>query len=167
MGKEKEKIMSINNLIAGEGCFDLQFRQDTKHDRLNSPTYYRWKAQFVITQNIANKNILEKVKTILKCGKIHLIKDRARYSVQNLDEIKSTIIPYFKSHPIFGTRKSDFNLWARAVDIIHKNKRTFLSAWKKEDLGALLRIQKEIKKFKKRPKNSKWSDMAESFAKIP
>jgi len=88
-----------------------------------------------------------------------------RYSVQNLDELKTIIIPYFKGHGIFKEKENDFKLWAQAVDILNKNKGKILSAWDKKDLVKLLEIQKTIQKFKKRPKKSKWFSMAESLAK--
>lgn len=157
-------MKDINIVINQGGCFDLQFRRDVKHDRLNSPTYYRWKAQFVITESIQNLNILEKIKKILKCGKIHVIKDQARYSVQNIEEIKNAIIPYFEEHMLNEKKKKDFELWSKAVDVIYINKRKNLLVWKKEDFQKLIEIQKLIKKYKEKPKQSKWFSMAETLA---
>jgi len=155
---------NIIQIINQGGYFDLQFRRDVKHDRLNSPTYYRWKAQFVVTENIQNLNILEKIKKILKCGKINAIKDQARYSVQNIEEIKNAIIPYFKEHTLNEKKKKDFELWSKAVDVIYINKGRNLSIWKKEDFQKLIEIQKSIKKYKEKPKQSKWFSMAETLA---
>lgn len=158
----KDKEIDINNLINTSACFDLQFRQDIKHNRPNSPTYYRWKVQFVVTNKL---DILEKVKNIFGCGKIHLIKNQARFSVQNIGELKGAIIPYFNTHPLINKKKKDFNLWAEAVEIICKNKGKTLSSWGKGDFQKLLDLQKSSVKFKSKPKNSKWVDMAQDLAK--
>lgn len=160
----KEDI-NINDLIVSEGCFDLQFRQDIKHNRLNSPTYYRWKVQFVITQSGQNKNILEKVKNILNCGRIHLIKDRMHYSVQNLDEIKNTLIPYLRSHPMSKMKKECFDLWVKAVDIIYKNKNKVFSSWEKNEFQKLIDIQRSSIRFKNKSKDLKWIEVAKDLIK--
>ncbi len=167
MPAEKTQKQEIDKIIREEACFDLQFRKDTKHNRTYSPTYYRWNIQFVITQNEADKNILEKIKNVFGCGKIHLINKRARYSVQNLDEIKSAVIPYFRAHPVAESKENDFKLWIEAVEIIHKNKRASLSSWNKKELTRLLKIQKDIQEFKKKPRGSKWLDVAKSMATLP
>ena len=59
MAKENFNIVTLVN---NDGCFDLQFRKDTRHERTNAPTYYRWKAQFVVTTPKENIKVLEKIK---------------------------------------------------------------------------------------------------------
>ncbi|MBU4274720.1 LAGLIDADG family homing endonuclease [Patescibacteria group bacterium] len=162
----KKQSINIIQLVNQVGCFDLQFRKDIKYNRPNSPTYYRWKAQFVIAESPQKANLLKSVKNILKCGKIHIGKDQARYSVQNIDEIKKTIIPYFKGHQLSGIKQKDFELWAGAVEIIYKNKRKPLSSWEKTDFKQLMETQKSIKKYKEKPKQAKWILMAEELVKI-
>ena len=78
MAKEN---FSITNLVNNDGCFDLQFRKDTRRERTNSPTYYRWKAQFVVTSPKDNAKVLEKIKDEFCCGQICISKDQARFSV--------------------------------------------------------------------------------------
>ena len=161
----KKENININVLVNKEGCFDLQFRKDTKTNRSNSPTYYRWKIQFIITEKKANLGILEKVKRIFNCGKIYITKDQIRYSVQNIDEINALIVPYFKKHTLVEKKKKDFELWSKAVEIIYKNKRKELGSWKKDDFKKLIEVQKSIQKYKDRPKRLKWTKIAEEIAK--
>jgi len=153
-------INNTNNLISQEGCFDLQFRKDVKYNRPHSPTYYRWKAQFAIADSLEKADLLESIKKVLKCGKVHIGKNQARYSVQSIEEIKKTLIPYFRRCQLSEVKKKDFELWSKAVEIIYKNKRKFLSAWKKNDLQALLDIQKSIQQYKQKSKNAKWLNEA-------
>src|SRR3989344_1173659 len=62
MAKEKFNII---DLVNNDSCFDLQFRKDTRHERTNSPTYYRWKSQFVVTVPKEQIKILEKTKKVI------------------------------------------------------------------------------------------------------
>ena len=55
---------NLVELVNNDGCFDLQFRKDTRRERLNSPTYYRWKAQFVSTAPKGNMKFLEKLRNL-------------------------------------------------------------------------------------------------------
>jgi len=160
-----KEIFSIVNITNNDGCFDLQFRKDIRRERTNSPTYYRWKAQFIITSPKDNIKVLEKIGREFECGKVTVSKDQARYSVQKIDDIIDVIIPYFKKNSITGNKKSDFNLWAKAVGIIYQNKGKSLTSWKKSDLLQLIEIQKTSVKYKINPRQSKWIDVAQTFAK--
>ena len=161
----KNNNNNIITMVNTEGCFDFQFRKDVKYNRPNSPTYYHWKIQFVITEKKANLSLLERIKNVIGCGKIYVSGNQVRYSVQNIDEIKNTIVPYFKEHALVEKKKKDFELWSKAVEIIYKNKRKILSTWKKDDFKKLIEIQKSIQKYKDRPKHLKWTSIAESLLK--
>jgi len=160
-----KEIFSIVNITNQDGCFDLQFRKDTRHERTNSPTYYRWKAQFVITTSVVNKNVAEKIVKELKCGAISISKDQARFSVQKIDDIVGVVIPYFRKNALAGNKKQDFSLWSKAVEIIYQNKGKQLASWKKSDLLALVEIQKTGAKYKTRAREPKWLEMAQTLAK--
>src|SRR4029077_9673809 len=101
----KKEIFSITTLTNNDGCFDLQFRKDTRHERTNSPTYYRWKIQFVITLPKEQKKVLEKAKAELGCGSVSVNKSQARLSVQKIDDIIESIIPYFTKHGLANNKK--------------------------------------------------------------
>lgn len=156
---------NISSLINNNSCFDLQFRKDARHERPNSPTYYRWKVQFVITHPKEKIKLIKKVKNILGCGKIHIIKDQARFSVQKVDDIRDFVVPFFRKNSLLGKKKKDFELWQRAVDIIHRNKGKYILNWKKNDLFSLIEIQKSTAKYKQNPRQPKWMDMARQMTK--
>ena len=162
MTPEKFNIASVVN---GDGCFDLQFRKDTRHDRTNSPTYYRWKAQFVVTAPKIDIKILEKIKKELECGEVSVSKDQARFSVQKISDISETVVPFFKKNVLSDKKKKDFELWAKAVEIIQKNKGKPLVEWKKNELNSLMEIHKSCAKYKSRPREPKWLDMAKTLSK--
>lgn len=161
---EKEKF-NITNLVNSDGCFDLQFRKDTRHERTGSPTYYRWKAQFIITSPKENIKILQKAKKFINAGLVSVAKDQARFSVQKIDDIVEVVIPFFTKNKLSGNKKRDFDLWQKAANIIYHNKGTYLSKWLKNDLLHLMEIHKAMAKHKTKPRASKWMDMAKTLSK--
>lgn len=161
----KNKKFNISELVSNYGCFDLQFRKDTRHKRTGSPTYYRWNTQFIITSPKEKIDMLNKISHELKCGKINISKDQARFSVQKVDDIKEKIIPYFKKNQLSGKKKSDFNLWQKAVEIIYNNKGKSFLAWKRNEFLQLLEIHKSAVKYKEKPRQSKWIEDANNLAK--
>ena len=162
MATEKFDIVKLAN---NEGCFDLQFRKDVRRERTNSPTYYRWKAQFIITSPKDNIKVLEKIEREFECGKVTVSKDQARFSVQKIDDIVEVVIPFFRKNLLEGNKKKDFDLWSKGVNIIHTNKGKPLLSWKKSDLMQLIEIQKAGVKYKNKPRTPKWLEMAQTFIK--
>jgi hypothetical protein len=158
-------IFSVSNVVNQDGCFDLQFRKDTRHERTNAPTYYRWKTQFVVTCRKDDIKVLEKIKKELRCGEVSVSKDQARFSVQKIGDITEIVVPFFRKNPLADKKKKDFELWAKAVEIIQKNKGKPLSAWKKNELNSLIEIQKSSAKYKKSNRQPKWMDMARTLSK--
>ena len=156
---------SIVTLVNNDGCFDLQFRKDTRHERTNSPTYYRWKAQFIVTGQKENIKILEKIKKELDCGEVTVSKDQARFSVQKISDVAEVVVPFFRKNALSGEKKKDFELWAKGVEVIQRNKGKFLSAWKKNDICTLIEIHKSSAKYKSKPRESKWLEMAKTLSK--
>jgi len=162
MAKQSFSVVELTN---SDGCFDLQFRKDTRHERTNSPTYYRWKAQFVVTAPQKNLKILEKIQKELDCGQVSISKDQARFSVQKIGDIFEIIVPYFRKNQLKDNKKRDFELWVRAVEIIEKNRGKNLTTWKKNDLCSLIEIHKSSLKYKNRPRQPKWMEMAKTLTK--
>ena len=160
-----KKFFNVASIVSSDGCFDLQFRKDTRHERANSPTYYRWKAQFIVTSPKASVAILKKIQKEIKCGKIHIVGSQARYSVQKISEAAQIIVPYFKKNTLSANKRKDFSLWSKAIEIIYKNKGMHLSLWKKNDLHSLIEIQKSSVKYKQNPRSLKWLDMAKTLSK--
>jgi hypothetical protein len=160
-----KESFSIVDLVSCDGCFDLQFRKDTRRERTNSPTYYRWKAQFVVTSPKEERNVLEKIKKEMGCGKVNLSNNQARFSVQNISDISETIVPFFRKNLLTGKKKNDFELWTKAIEIIQRNKGKYLGDWKKNDICSLIEIHKSSAKYKNRPRAPKWLEMAKILSK--
>lgn len=156
----------LAKLASENACFDLQFRKDVRKERLNSPTYYRWKVQFIITGPKENIKIIERIKKELNCGNVHVIKNQARFSVQNINEIENSVIPFFIKNKLSGNKKKDFELWQKAASIIVKNKGVYISKWEKSDLLSLMHIHTSIAKYKHNHREPKWIDMAKILSRV-
>lgn len=156
---------NFSTLLNNDSCFDLQFRKDTRRKRTNSPTYYRWKIQFIVTTPKDNSKILGKFKKIIGCGNISITKNQARFSVQDINDIANIVVPFFRKNQLLGNKKNNFALWQKAVDIIHSNKGKYIVKWKNNDLLSLIQIHKSIAKYKNKPRQSKWIAMAKSMVK--
>ncbi len=163
---QQEKFNLIH-LVNNSGCFDLQFRKDVRHERTGSPTYYRWKLQFIITAPKENIAALEHAQKELACGAVTVVKEQARLSVQNIDEIHDVVIPHFTKNKLAENKKKDFELWVKAAAIIYKNKGKKMTSWEKTDLVQLLDIHKAGLQYKEKPRKQKWLDMAQTFANQP
>ncbi len=160
-----KETFNIASLVNNDGCFDLQFRKDIRRERTGSPTYYRWKAQFVVTNPKENVKILEKIKREMHCGKITISKDQARFSVQKIGDIAQTVVPFFRRNHLADKKKKDFELWCKGVEIIQKNKGKPITTWKKNELCSLIEIHKSSAKYKNKPRKPKWIDMAKAFSR--
>lgn len=167
MNKNKIEILSGNYIagfVDGEGCFDLQFRRDVRHERINKPVYYGWRYQFVIVTRKDDEELLRKIQKTFNCGSINFARgDQTRYSVQDITHLYNIILPFFKKYPLSGKKKKDFELWAEAIEIIYQNKGKFLKKWSKENFLRVIEIQKSMQEYKfKRPQGYKWLSIAES-----
>jgi hypothetical protein len=163
----------IAGFTEGEGCFALTLRRDVRHERPGNPTYYSWKASFVIVLRADDAELLEKIKEFLKCGHISFTKDntQVRYEVSTLEDINQKVVPFFEHYALYGKKRNVFKSWREAVKILlkYKNKRDgvvergkkgFSSVkWDKEDIEKLLKIQKEMLPLKSKRPINKWQGM--------
>ena len=157
--------IDIGKFASQKATFDLQFRKDTRHERTNAPTYYRWKVQFIITAPKDDTKLLKKVQKEIGCGNVNVVKNQSRFSVQNVADIKESVIPFLKKHALSGDKKKEFELWQRAVNIILENKGKYILTWKKNDLASLIQIHKLTAKYKNRTRKAKWVEMAQTYIK--
>lgn len=166
----------IAGLVDGEGCFDLQFRRDVRTERPGAPVYFGWKAQFVINMREDEEELLKKIRDVFQCGTIHFSNGHVRYSIQDSPKLHDIIVPFFVRHRMHGKKQKDFELWARAVDLLyhHNNrskgitnikngKRGFQKIpWSKYEFACLVQLHADMQKYKaKRKSAAKWMSQAE------
>jgi hypothetical protein len=156
--------MNINEFLNETACFDLQFRRDVRHKRTGSPVYYSWKAQFIVIGTLDKEDALRAVQQTLNCGRLHYITAKQlRFSVQKIDDIYTLVIPYFKANPLIGKKNYDFDLWAKAIEVIYRNKGKALNQWSKQDFSQLIDLQESMQQYKvKKVQNAKWLPIAKA-----
>jgi len=167
----------IAGFVDGEGCFALNFRRDIRHERGKrsklKPTYFYWKAQFVISLRSDDNELLQKIKNTLNCGQISFSRNNARYQISNLNDLKDIIIPFFLKHRLYGKKNKDFYLWKEAIGILVKYKEQRASinrkpggsgfykiTWERQDLRKLSEIRNNMSSYKadRHGKALKWAD---------
>lgn len=160
----------IAGFTDGEGCFALKFRRDVRNERKNKPVYFYWDIEFVIVLRGDDIEILEKIKETLGCGNLHKPNRRGsvRFTVNNINDICSIIVPFFEKYPLRAKKKYDFILWREAAEIFKRNQKILINRrkgekgfhkviWSDDDLKRLLEIHELMKTYKSnRQKEWKW-----------
>src|SRR3989338_6692932 len=97
----------IAGFVDGEGCFAIKFRRDIKYNRPNKPVYFYWDIEFAILLGKTDKEILEKIRDTLTCGRVGNVDKRGsvRYAVNDLNDLVNKIVPFFKSYPLQAKKR--------------------------------------------------------------
>ena len=85
--------------------------------------------------------------------------------MQKISDIAEVIVPFFRRNHLAENKKKDFELWAKGVEIIERNKGKSLAGWKKNEICSLIEIHKSSAKYKLRPRQPKWLEMAKALTK--
>lgn len=115
------KSYYITGFADGEGSFNTSFR--VRNDFLIG-----WKISPVFNISQKQRDILAIIKSHLKCGTIRFRKDAVWvYEVDNLNAIKTQIIPFFDKYPFLSIKKKkDFIRFKKIITILECNKSTTL-----------------------------------------
>jgi len=161
----------IAGFVDGEGCFALKFRRDVRRKRKGSPVYFYWDIEFAILLKGDDKDILEKIRNTLDCGQLGNVDKRGtiRYAVNNLNELRDKVIPFFEQYPLRAKKRFDFKLWKEALDLLYKNKglKTNIAStgnsrgtrkrvWDPKELEMLKEIQDKMSYYKGGNRKWKW-----------
>lgn len=158
----------IAGFVDGEGCFYINFRRDVRHDRKNKPVYFYWEIGFAIAMRADDKDILEKIRETLNCGKVTVNKQgSARFQITDINELAGKIVPFFEKYELRAKKRADFILWREAVEIFKRNQRKRLNItkggrgfhktiWQPKDLERLKEIHTKMRAYKSKGKEWKW-----------
>ena len=154
----------VAGFIDGEGCFYLTYRSEIRYDRPGKPKYFRWTPYFAINIRADDKEILEKIKDTLGCGNIYTLNRKeqwgsmVQYIIQNLDDLYAKVLPFFKKYPLRAKKRHDFELWSKALEIMHEKKKS-KTRCTPEDHKKLSSIREEMRTYK--------SKMTRGYANSP
>ena len=121
---------SISGYVTGEGCFYVESGYDPKYK-----LEYRVRPAFCIEVKESDKEILEEIKQVLGCGNIYSLDfgrykgytekkwhRHVKYRVSNFKDIWTKVIPFFKNHPLFGTKKKAFEVYCEIAKKIYERR---------------------------------------------
>jgi hypothetical protein len=81
--------------------------------------------EFAVVQGASSRQVLEELIEFFGCGKVYLNRrrdnhreDLLRYCVQRIDDLRSTIVPFFMEHPLRTTKRDNFEKFARVIEMM-------------------------------------------------
>ena len=110
----------IVGFVDGEGCFSISvFKNRT------SKSGYQVMPEFVVTQGQKSLNSLKIIKDFFGCGAIYVNRrydnhkeNIYRYCVRNFKDINEKIIPFFKVNQLLTSKRKDFELFCKVIEMI-------------------------------------------------
>jgi len=109
----------ITGFVDGEGSFSISISPRNFKD-------VKWEVSpsFSISQDKRNRGILFKIKDYFGCGTIRPNrKDNTyKYEVRSFQDLKNIIIPHFKKYPLQTTKKIDFEIFTKVIQIMEEGK---------------------------------------------
>ena len=127
----------IVGLIDGEGSFTVYIKNPANHKKAKRRT--KAEPRFYVKLIEKDKNILYELKEFFGCGNVYFQKDTRpnhqncyRYDVTSRDDLKKTIIPFFKKHKLkLNSKKKDFKIFCELMKRIKKGQHLIKSGLNK------------------------------------
>lgn len=110
----------IVGFVDGEGCFSVSiFKNKT------TKSGFQVMPEFVVTQGQKSISSLEEIKNFFGCGAIYVnrrydnhTENIYRYCVRSLEDLNKKIIPFFKANQLKTSKKEDFQVFCKAVEMM-------------------------------------------------
>ena len=134
---QQERLMTIGWIIGfvdGEGCFSINFvKQPEKKEktriRRGYKTGFQIAHEFAVVQGQKSIGILKRLHKFFKVGGVYINRrydnhreHLYRYSVCKREDLINVIIPFFKKYKLRTSKKNDFELFVRCMNIIKNGK---------------------------------------------
>jgi hypothetical protein len=107
----------IVGFVDGEGCFSI-----SRFKNATCKSGYQTLYEFVVTQGERSKKSLEEIQKFFNCGHIYInrrydnhTENIYRYCVRKQIDLKNTIVPFFKAHPLQTAKQNQFNIFCKAL----------------------------------------------------
>jgi LAGLIDADG endonuclease len=125
---QQERLVRVGWVIGfvdGEGCFSIGFVR--QHDRAGRKGYragYQVFHRFIVTQGVRSVSCLEELREF-GVGRIfenqrhdNHTENLAQYIVGRRADLIETIIPFFREYPLRTAKRTDFEKFARCMNVI-------------------------------------------------
>lgn len=122
--QERLKPSWIVGFVDGEGCFSVSVFK-------NHTSKLGWQVfpEFAVTQGGRSMNTLERIQHYFDCGNVFVNRrtdnhraNLSRYCVRSVEDLRKVIIPFFQRHQLQTTKRQDFKLFVRAVELIKQRR---------------------------------------------
>lgn len=123
-----------------EGCFFVVIYK-SKSSKLGVAVQLK----FILVQHIRDEQLMISIKEYFECGNILIKRETVHWTVSNFIDLTNKIIPFFKKHPILGTKAQDFTDWCKVADLIQNEKAHLTS----EGLDRIREIKSGMNKGRK------------------
>jgi hypothetical protein len=120
----------VIGFVDGEGCFSIGFvRQSSRAGRVGYRTGYQVTPRFTVTQGVQSVLCLEELKEFFGVGRIYINQrhdnhreNLGQYIVADRTQLAESIIPFFRRYPLRTAKRSDFDKFARCVELMDEGR---------------------------------------------
>lgn len=134
-GNQQERLIEIGwvtGFVDGEGCFSIGFvnqndRQEPSRIRRGYTTGYQVNHKFAVTQGEKSLESLKRLRKFFGVGNIYINRrfDNHKehlynYSVQNREDLKRVIIPFFQTYPLRTAKNEDFKKFVEVMEMVKR-----------------------------------------------
>lgn len=134
---QQERLVKIGWIIGfvdGEGCFSINFvrqadRKEPNRTRRGYKTGFQIAHEFAVVQGAKSVETLKSLQDFFKVGGVYINRrydnhkeHLYRYSVCKREDLINVIIPFFLQNTLKTSKKNDFALFVKCMEIIKNGK---------------------------------------------
>ena len=144
---QQERLRTVGWIVGfvdGEGCFSVTIQKAT------TATGWQVFPEFVVTQGEKSLRALRDLKEFFECGKIFVNRRNDnhkehlyRFCVRSITDLKNKIIPFFQENQLRTAKRSDFEKFARVLELIGERKHL-----NSEGIGEIAKIAQTMNRKK-------------------
>ena len=120
---QQERLITpgwVVGFVDGEGCFSCPIY---RCDRMSLGWQVR--PEFAVAQGASSRDVLEELVRFFGCGNVYRNsrfdnhrEDMYRYCVQRIGDLRDTIVPFFRAHPLLTSKRDNFDKFALIVQLM-------------------------------------------------
>ncbi len=120
----------VVGFVDGEGCFSIGFpRQPDRVGRRGYKLGYQVSPRFVVSQGESSVRVLEELQGFFECGRVFINRRHdnhrehmAQFIIERREDLRETVIPFFRQYPLRSAKRSDFEKFAVCVDLVSRGR---------------------------------------------